>query len=742
MATLTNNTTMPERAADCASMLRVVVLGRSSSGASTLTRALSNDSDRKDVHFSELENDLEDCDAAVLAMNAQGAESEVAEVVAFLRQLRLDRGQQLDTAGLPVHVVLTQCDRIDGANEQQRQILVDERRGKVERQIREFANKSQTFGELDVHVAATAIDESLGKTWGIAELHRDLGASARSYQNRKIASASRLGWIGLWTMIALAGLVAAIAVLLLSRTIFQRPELEIKVENYRAREGQTPAQRLSEPLARKISELTEIQNDAAFSRLPNELQQFVRQRLAELQEYRGYKHRLALLKPPAQARTPEDLDRTEQALKTTLAIQSHYQADWRQTAAGQLHEKWLEDVAALRKEISSAQQTIQDLIQKAVRLSSFVSLETTNSIQSWTAWRKDVGSLLRQGEAELNRFGKRLPGSRSAAGQPAVTYDSVLRFSTVVEAASRWAHWRGILQRLLDIACAFGLCEDSARPAAMHVIEPFSATQASKLLADLHQFYPGWQQWRAEAFPESARAEITQKARQSYDRIIAAGRQAIARQFRTQFSDGRETAERWRAVGQWLVQSGELRDLRELQVAFLRFLHPTYEDPASELSTFLHRDRFEAQLNGIRASVADDVGGRNLSVNGNLTIFVSHNGQTARHAFTKDARVATNEPKTKTYSFSAAGEGRIILHPGDAVWAELPVRDAQNKDLLLTWRDNGMRSALYQFEQLSLTPMLKSADPGSKAQKADGVSLMFDPKDAWPRVPDLLPSLK
>lgn len=742
MATLTDNTTMPEQAADSALKLRVVVLSRSSSGATTLARALSNASDRHDVHYSELENDLNDCEAAVLTMNAQGAESEVEEVVAFLRQLRLDRGQQFATAGLPVHVVLTQCDRIDGASEQQRQILVEERRGKIERHFREFVDKSRAFGELDVHVAATAIDESTGKTWGIVELHRDLLASARSYQNRKIASANRLSWIGVWTTVALAGLIAAIAALILSRTLFQRPELEIKVEDYRAREGQTPSQRLSEPLAQKINELTAIQNDAGFSHLPNELQQFVRQRLGELQEYHGYKHRLANLKPPAQARTPEDLDRTERALKTTLAIPSLYQNDWQQTAAGQLHEKWLEDVAALRKEINSAQQSIQDHIQDAVRLSSFVSLETKNPIQSWTSWRDEWGSLLRQGEAELNRFGQRLPGSRAASGQPAVTYDSVLKFSTVVEAASRWAHWRDSLQRLVEIACAFGLCADSARPAALQVTEPFSPTQASKKLAELQQFYPNWQQWRAEAFPEAARAEITQKARQSYDCIIAAGRQAIARQFQTQFPDGQESSERWRAVGQWLAQAGELHDLRELLIAFRRFLQPTYEDPASELSAFLHRDRFESRLNAIRVSVADDVSGRKLTPTGNFTIIVSHGAQTTRHTFTKDAMVATNGQKAKIYSFSAADQGRIILHPGDAIWAELPVRDAQNKDWLLIWRDNGARSALYQFEQLLLTPLLKSADSGIKPQKADGVSLMFDPKDGWPRVPDLLPSLK
>jgi hypothetical protein len=224
-----------------------------------------------DAPANTLAGAIEGADALILVVDAGASPAQVdadlAEFVRFLRLFRRERGRRTDVGGLPVYLVLSKCDLLAQPDDTPAawQARVEARQAEVGRRFREFLaddadEGTVPFGDLNLDLAATAVKwPALAgaparprEPWGVAELFRKALAAAKSFHQRRRQSQRRLAWTVLGSAAVIGGLALFAGGLLLNRPSLQRSELAAKVESYRAREGQTPSVRLTEPLQRKI----------------------------------------------------------------------------------------------------------------------------------------------------------------------------------------------------------------------------------------------------------------------------------------------------------------------------------------------------------------------------------------------------------------------------------------------------------------------------------------------------------
>jgi hypothetical protein len=709
-----------------------------------------------------------DADTLILVVDAGASPAQVdadlGEFVRFLRLFRRERGEQSEVGGLPVFLVLSKCDLLARPDDTPAAWAerVEARKAEVGRRFRDFLDEDDTddeeavpFGDLELVLAATAVKRPAlagalaqpREPWGVAELFHQAFAAAKSFRARRRRAERRLFWTVVWSGALVAGLVLFAAGLLLRQSANPTVALSSAVESYRAREGLTPSVRLTEPLQRKIGELSDLVNDPDFPKLSAEQQQYLKSRLAELEVYRDYKDKLLRLRPPAEARSVEELADLERRLREDLAPPPQYQQEWRQTEAVLLRDKWLDDIKALRRAATEVRDWYEQLIQKGNRLLLFADRTAENAPLPWGQWQEQAEALLREAERMPFRRGEKLRESRDLPTAPAVTYATVLVFPSVESARAQWEKVRQRLERLRDLSQALGLGGDTGRPAALKLPEPprFTAEQARDVLQTLKQAYPRYAEWNVDDLPDAAAPEVRQAARTSYQRAIQAGREVVKRHYLQQYPDGKETHERWLAIAGWLPTAPELRDWRELANVLLRLSDPGAEDPVTALAAFLRRDRFELELRDLRLSIPDDLKDQRFQPRSPLVVYV-RDAERVDHklTFRSEAEpVHDARRRITTYSFTVEGPSAVSARPGDLVWADVGLRDAGGGEWQFSWWANGGRSALYQSDHLALPPRLhRPSQPIESGDLAAGVTLTPVPDRGLPRVPDLLPALR
>ncbi len=713
-----------------------------------------------DAPAGSLAEAVTDADALVLVVDAGASpaqvDSDLAEFVRFLRLFQRQRGERSEVGGLPVFLVLSKSDLLaqPGDTPAQWAERVEQRKAEVGRRFRGFLqegeNKSDVaFGDLDLELSATAVKRPAlagspaqpREPWGVAELFRRAIAEAEEFRERRSRSQRRLFWTVLWSAAVVAGLGLFGVALALNRQSIEPVPLQSKVENFRAREGQTPSVRLSEPLPRKISELTELANDPDFPRLTPEQQQYLKGRLAELTAYRDYKERLSLFRPPAEARSLEELAELERRLREDFTPPDPYRDEWGQTDALLLRQKYLDDIQALRRAATDVSEWYRQVTQRGNKLLLFAERTADNAPLPWAQWQESVEALLRETASPPFRRTERLRESHALPGAPAVTYATVLDFPSVDRERAPWDRVRLRLERLRDITQALGL-GSGGRPAVLRLPESWNAAQAGDLLAALKQYYPRYGEWSLADLPDVVVPEVRQAAQLSYQRAIDAGRAVVRQRYRDIAPDGKETLAAWRQVADWLPAAPELREWRELANALLRLSDPNATDPVTALATFLRLDRFELSLSSARLTIPDDLKDLRLRPQGPFTISVQESaGSVQKLTFRRDGD-GTHDPRRRvtTYTFTAEKAAPQTIRPGDAVWADIPLRDANGGDWQLSWWANGTRSSVYQTEHLVRPPRLhrpnQEADAG---ELVEGVDLAPVPERGLPRVPDLLP---
>jgi hypothetical protein len=523
---------------------------------------------------------------------------------------------------------------------------------------------------------------------------------------------------------------------LVAAMLFNRPqeepgvqELATKVESYRAREAQTPSSRLREPLQRKISELTELETDPHFSRLPRETQDYLRSRLHELKDYRTYEEKLRALPRIERIRSTRELDEAENNL-TRLVVPAEHQPDWNQTDAVLYRAQLLEDIKALRKAIAQTEDWYDSLTGRGVKLWTFAG-QGPGVPLSWSDWQRSVQVLLGEADSLPHRPEDKLPGS-------SILYGTVLQIDRVAAARDSWETLRHRLERVRDLSAALGLPGSLPGRSPLDIPAGFQADLAVGRLQELEKVYPRFQQeFNLSDLPEAIVAEVRQTARTRYEHVIKAGQEVVLRHLKEVNPGDQESPEGWRRLQPWLSAPEDLRAWRVLAVVLARLQDPAAADPVSALDVFLRRERFDIHLRRLELEIPDDA---KVRPEGKLQIHhisASEKSPPLVFELSGDERHDARRRITK-FGFQLLGDGNLNYKPGDTLWADLPVQNGGAPRWMLTWARN--RSQVYQFERLLRPPRLHSKDKeNTRGEVQEGISLDIIPEDGVPKVPDLMP---
>jgi hypothetical protein len=357
---------------------------------------------------------------------------------------------------------------------------------------------------------------------------------------------------------------------------------------------------------------------------------------------------------------------------------------------------------------------------------------------AWNDWLDRVEKLLDEARNPPFRASERLPGSAT------LSYGPVLAFDRVVEARQDWEKARQRLEDLRDLAVALGMTgPQPGKPSLLRIPPGFTVEQASARLQELKTAYPRhaeWtaadilSRWTAAGLPEAVAGELRRAAEASYRNLIRAGQELVLRQLQRVSPDGRETPERWREVRAWLVTTTQLTEWDRLAVLLARLADPRAESPVAALAAFLAQDRIDLDLQSFTLQVPDELRVRPA---GRLTIYYRTGSDVLTfRRFGDDQR----DPRRRVtmYTFIPDAGKAIVYQPGDKLWAELPLKDSADRDLLFTWARS--RSLTYQFERLLRPPRLHRKDQDNTAgDLKEDVVLTVVPERGAPRLPDLLP---
>ncbi|HLW68963.1 MAG TPA: hypothetical protein VKS79_26865, partial [Gemmataceae bacterium] len=603
------------------------------------------------------------------------------------------------------------------------------------------------FGTIDLHVFATAVKRpalanSPGQPrepFGVAELFRDALLRAGDYRQRARRSQRRLLAIVLSVAVLFGALSGTGLALYLTRPRVPQTSLAARVEDYRTSEGQTASARLSGSVQNRINQLSEIRQHPEFDRLSPELRDYVDGRLHELLTYRDYRERLGQMRPLSEIHSDEELAQWEARLRNQLELPAEFQQEWPQTDAALLRQKWLDDAAAMRLGVSQLVEWYRDLRVQGERLFLFTDSRGDRVVIPWVTWHMSVEDLFAKARKVPFRPEDKLPDSRSISAEPALTYEPVFQFSTVEAARKQWEQVRGQLERLRGISTALGLAGDALERVAPLLISDkpaFRLEQVSQRLNMLKERYPDYQTWSRADIPDAVAAEARSAAETSYQHLLAPAQQLVLHEL-LPTGDGKETPSRWQQVAVWAPTSIELQEWQALAMVLLRLAETKPEEPIAALVKFLKTPEFTLNLTTMRLQIPDDLK-TGLQPAGKLSVYLKVGENTTTLTFRKERDSHDARGRLTTYDFFPEGATALVFHPGDTLWAELPLRDAANTMWKFTWSQCRARS--YQFERLLRSPRLHRADQeSSTGELAEGVGLAVP---NYPHVPDLLPVVK
>jgi hypothetical protein len=706
-----------------------------------------------------LAREVVEADTLVLIVDAAAppvqVDAEFAEFGRFLRLLQQDRGRRTEVGGLPVFLVLSKCDLLAQPNDTAVDWLerIEERKRQVHRRFQDFIarqgreGQALPFGGIDLHLWATAVKRpALGDTpakprdpYGVAELFRQCLEAAERYRQRQRHSNRRLLWTTGGAVGVLAAMAALAAGLYVSRGNDRQNPLANKVASYQGQEGETPSDYLRGDLARKIGILSDLKENADFASLPPEQQEYVNNRLAELQAYQTYQDRLQAVRPVRAAHSDADLREIQEALEQ-VQVPPPYQKEWEQTEAVQGRQRRLKDVTALRTAVAEVEEWYRTLRLDGEQLLRFAvgGRRAAAPGGDWAAWYARYQSLLARAADPRYREEDRIPGA-----SPDLTYAVAYRFTRVVEARGAWDSVRERLDRVRDLAAALGLIGPlNDRPAVLVIPGAgFGVQDARDRVAELRRAYPRWKDvFTLGGLPDTLAGSLRSAARSNYEKLLPSGQAEVLRHLQAASPDGKETLEHWRELRPWLADPEELRAWRVLAEALGRLQSPDWTDPVSDLAAFLNRDQFEIDLKGLTLEIPLSLNARPA---GKLSVYhPASSPQGPALAFTVGEPQLDSERRVQVYSLRLDGAPHALTyHPGDKLWADLPAGYGDSADWMLTWVRG--RSEVYQFDHLRRAPQLHPKDQDvSRGEVAQGVYLNAREGSQLPAVPELMPVVK
>jgi hypothetical protein len=685
-----------------------------------------------------------EADAILLLVDATSDDEQLQEAFeefdTFLTIVAQGKANAREVGGFPVLLVLTKCDELarPGDTRAQWEARVHQRAERAWKQFDAFLKDADPhdgipspflpFGSIDLSVYAIAIrlpaladSPSAPETpYQVAELFRDCFAAAQTHRERVTASNRRL----MWTVRAAVGLVGVMFLGALLVVLFppQRgdPGLAERVKGYGEHEPPASVRLDDANIAKNKRILASYRDDPAFATLPENLREFVVNRLREIDDYQAYRAKLAVATAPGDARTLDDLQGVERRLETgELSIPT---LAWEGTPAGQLREKWLADARAIRRAERTFLERYQDFVRRGTALLLAGSFGGN--------WRADVGTVIQQAANPPVPLGDPLPDSPvldQPRGRP-VTYRVPFEFERVYEAR---------LLRLRELADMLALTEGPDRPEPALVLpEPSrgvnSATLPGTRLFALRNFpadSEALREWDLSNFPDPGRSLLADRLERSF--------RTGTRHVQALLADrvGADTPEGWLAVADALIDPA-FADWGRLLHLMLRLRDPAAANPVAELAAFLRSTKFDLDLRGFDLLIPPDLALDKVAPSGSLAVTVTpKNGPPATRRF-KQSGAPTREGSATGYHFIPEENGKLAYQPGDELRAEVPVRSGA-QDMKLVWESGGTKT--YQFDRLTREPRL--VKPGG-AEAATGVRLTPAAGSVLPKMPALFPEVK
>jgi GTPase SAR1 family protein len=714
-----------------------------------------------DTDAAALTREMRRADAIVLAVDASAAAEELDAVFAefndFLSRMERRRGDRTLVGGLPVFLVLTKCDLSARPGETAADWVedIEERKREVGARFHDFLavrgvpHEPPGFGRLHLHLWATAVRRPAltgaadpTEPYGVAELFRQCLWHAVVYREQRDRSGRRLVRMTLMAAGALLALLTVAASMVLADAL-RRPssELQIQIENLRRMEPNSPAERLRgapDQLQTDLAEWHDIRDAPDFGALPADLKAYAEARLSELETYIPWLENLEQAPRPRDALTEEDLRSLRTELDGRLAPPRD---DWAGAPAGRL---WSEMTAEARA-MEAAIETLRGWRQEAYREGDdlWLSAGRTKNGPSWNGWADAVGPWLNRTRKEN---APDADAERPLADGLPLTYADVEDFPSAAATGAELESVRSRLGRLLDQALALGLIKRLKDESPVLVMPAdLNLEDAARIAQRLHEEYPETVFVRDRGLPPDAAQQIEVAANTNYPLLLRPARELVLKHLREGLPGDAapldaDTQERWAKVREWLKNPEELADWRRLAVALARLADPDAPDPVDALADFLDRKSFALDLDGFTLDIPDGPLDVEPQADAPLQLHWTPAGgagtELAFRPIDEGMRVEM-EPK-KRYRFIAAAPGReIVFTPGDALYAELPLRG----DGALRW--DRPRSRLYPFGALWNEPVLiKAGQAVSAGTVVEDVIWTPRPEKGVPKNPDLMPKVE
>jgi hypothetical protein len=702
-----------------------------------------------------------EADAIILLVNGAADDEELQDAFEefdqFLSIVSQAKASAREVGGFPVFLVLTQCDRLaqNGDTLETWEARVQQRAqrtgGKFDRFLRgaedadDISSPFLPFGSVILNEYAVAvrypklrgIPAQLDIPYKVAELFGECFKIAKEHRDRVTASNRRLKWT-----VRLA--LAFVTVLLLGVVgvmLFQPPPgdfgLAERVMGYQANEPEA-AIRLAYPqLTQNKQTLLKFQDNAAFSSLTPELRDFVLGRLKEIEDYEEFRARLVNATAPGDARTLEDLAHVEATLKGELALPGQY--GWGETIAGQLRQKWLADVEAIRKAEAAFLARESDFIRRGIVLTQQQSLGGD--------WRDQVNTLIAEASQAPAPLSDPLPGSPAVdqSRGKAVTNRIPYEFERVYNARKEWDVNRDRLAHLRDLGDALGLTSGGERPPAVLVLpEPGpgvdSATLPASRWAALFRSYPreseDFREWNVQNFPDPIRSLLSERLERSFRTGVRHVHALILAKMGSAIAS-KDTPAWWRELAQNVVKPGSTyADWGRFLHLLARLREPTAREPIDELASFLRQEKFEIDLSEFNLLLPLDLSLNKVTPAGAFTITLTPRSGAPSTLQFKQSNTGVREGSVLSYRFVREGKTSLAYSPGDELRAELPLK-VGTQEFKLVW-DAGTTQT-FQFDRLAREPRLVKT--GGTSEPANGVRLI-PINGNFPHLPVLFPELK
>jgi GTPase SAR1 family protein len=383
-------------------------------------------------------------DALVLVIDAAAEQNRLKinfdEFVRFLKNLQVARGRRTEIGGLPVFLVLTKCDLLARADDTTAMWLkrIEEHKRTVRQRFEEFlsqqALRDQTlFGKIDLHVWATAVKRPAlrdaparpKEPYGVAELFQQAIESARSFRERGLQAIRRLGWLvgGLAFVVCLMSILAFF--FLSARAETELGQFQKELRSLLSSRGDSPAQRLHEPLGKSIEELRAFRDHPLFAKISPELQKETLDQLREaeafnklLQEFQAAAKSQHLREAPRFAQNESELNDFRTVLEQH-PVPEEYRTAWEDTELVSRQRRWRDEIEIMESEVKAAVKAFGELQQLDLKLKDR---------------KKYTGEELDQLLEELKLKDKNLPyriDNHTNIRNSRVTYSNVAQFEPV-----------------------------------------------------------------------------------------------------------------------------------------------------------------------------------------------------------------------------------------------------------------------------------------------------------------------